>query len=108
MQALARKYQEPNPIILPPGTPGAMSIKEAAEWCGIGIQTAYKLARRGEWPAIKIGEGQNGRVIVPTLSLAEWLRDSIGTTIDTEYEPIAPREPQTHAGQHSKRKGTYT
>ena len=82
MQAL-RSQQERTPIILPPGTKGALSIKEAAEWCSIGQVLAYKLARRGDWPTIKIGEGVNARIIVPTAALMEWMRDNIGETIPT-------------------------
>ena len=78
--------REAQGVVMAPGTPGALSIKEAAEWCGVGQTLAYRLARRGEWPTIKIGEGQNGRVIVPTQALAQWLLDNVGNVIDTEYE----------------------
>ena len=82
MQAVGRQGEEP-PIILPPGAKGALTIKEAAEWCSIGQVLAYRLARSGEWPVIRIGEGVNSRIIVPTAELMAWMRENIGETIKT-------------------------
>ena len=71
-----------NPHSAPSGTPGAMGVKEAAACVGIGISLAYKLVRRGEWPCIRIGTGNNARCIIPTHALMERLETNVGQTIE--------------------------
>ena len=51
---------------------GTYSIPEAARRLGIGRNSAYEAAKRGEIPTIKIG----GRVLVPIAALEKLLSDS--------------------------------
>ena len=69
-------------IMMPAGVPGAMDVKAAAAWCGIGEGLARRLVNTGEWPSIKIGLGVNGRRIVPTAALVQWLSDHVGDVIE--------------------------
>ena len=69
-------------IVLPAGVPGAMSIKDAAAWTGLGEALARRLVQTGEWPSIKIGIGVNGRRIIPTAALVQWLNDHVGDTLE--------------------------
>ena len=69
-------------IVLPAGAPGAMGVKDAAEWTGIGECLARRLVQTGEWPSIKIGVGVNGRRIIPTAALVKWLSDNVGETLE--------------------------
>ena len=47
-----------------------LSIREAAEYLGIGINQAYEAARRREIPTIKIGK----RILVPLAALERMLQ----------------------------------
>lgn len=69
-------------IVLPAGAPGAMGVKDAAAWTGLGETLARRLVQTGEWPSIKIGAGTNGRRIIPTAVLVKWLSDHTGETLE--------------------------
>lgn len=50
-------------------SPFTVSVPEAARILGIGRNTAYVAARRGDLPTVRIG----GRIVVPTHRLVEML-----------------------------------
>ncbi len=55
--------------------PANMLVEEAARYLGIGRQTAYDLAARGELPgALRLG----GRWVVSRKALEEWLEGRAG------------------------------
>ncbi|MCL6445989.1 MAG: helix-turn-helix domain-containing protein [Alicyclobacillus sp.] len=47
----------------------ALSVKEAAEVLGVGINKVYELTRRPDFPAIRDG----GRIVIPTSGLYRWM-----------------------------------
>lgn len=57
-------------------TPAAVSLEETARILGIGRSSAYRLARTGEIPTVRLGK----RLVVPTAwitrtldaAIAEW------------------------------------
>jgi excisionase family DNA binding protein len=53
-----------------------ITVPEAAEWLGVGRNTAYEAAARGEIPMIRIG----ARVLVPVERLRAMLEDEPSTT----------------------------
>jgi excisionase family DNA binding protein len=57
----------PDPLVQP-----TLSVEEVAELLGISRTLAYKAARNGELPVIKI----NTRFIVPTEALLRWMDDT--------------------------------
>jgi excisionase family DNA binding protein len=54
--------------------PVTVSVPEAARILGIGRNTAYVAARRGDLPTVRIG----GRVVVPVYRLLELLAGQSG------------------------------
>lgn len=46
-----------------------LSVAEAAQLLGIGVNTAYVAIRRGELPAVRVGK----RIVVPKYRLLELL-----------------------------------
>ena len=55
-----------------------MKVEEAARFLGIGRQTAYELARRGELPgARRLG----GRIVVSKRALEAFLESGVETVI---------------------------
>jgi excisionase family DNA binding protein len=53
-----------------------ITVPEAAKWLGVGRNTAYEAAARGEIPTIRIG----ARVLVPVERLRAMLEDESPTT----------------------------
>jgi excisionase family DNA binding protein len=53
-----------------------ITVPETAEWLGVGRNTAYEAAARGEIPTIRIG----ARVLVPVERLRAMLEDEPPTT----------------------------
>ncbi len=47
-----------------------LSVKELAEYLGVGMNTAYTLVHQPDFPALKIGEK---RIVIPVESLNDWL-----------------------------------
>ncbi|MCI2047820.1 MAG: helix-turn-helix domain-containing protein [Faecalibacterium sp.] len=47
----------------------ALSVPEMAKALGIGIENAYDLCKRADFPAIRI----RGRIIIPADGLKNWL-----------------------------------
>ncbi len=47
----------------------AYSISEVADFLGINVMTVYNLAKREDFPAIRIGR----RIVVPKEALLKWL-----------------------------------
>ena len=60
----------------------ALTIKEAAEAIGVGVKRVNKLVLRGDIKAIKFGECETGRRIIPVDELSKWLSDHLGETIE--------------------------
>ena len=50
--------------------PKVYSLKQTAQVLGISLPLAYQLARRADFPAIKIS---SRRIVVPAASLETWL-----------------------------------
>ena len=50
-----------------------MTVPEMAETLGISKPTAYTLANREDFPAIRIGK----RIVIPCEAFETWLRDSV-------------------------------
>ena len=50
---------------LPDGMPYTLTMRETAGLLGLGINTCYEAARRGDIPSIRIGR----RLVVPTQAL---------------------------------------
>ncbi len=50
------------------------SIDEVAKLLGIGRNSAYEAARRGDFPTIKVG----GRIVVPKVALDRMLEGEAG------------------------------
>ena len=50
-------------------SPATMTVREAAEALGVGLNQAYGAADRGEIPSIRIG----GRILIPRSALARLL-----------------------------------
>ena len=46
-----------------------LTVTEAARRLGIGRNSAYQAASRGEIPAVRVGR----RVLVPVIALEQWL-----------------------------------
>ena len=51
--------------------PLMLTVEEVAGVLGIGIAHAYEVARRRDFPTIKIGS----RIIVPRVRLIQWLEE---------------------------------
>ncbi|MCZ6618051.1 MAG: helix-turn-helix domain-containing protein [Gammaproteobacteria bacterium] len=47
------------------------AVKEVAEILGVGLNTAYEAARRGGFPAIKVG----ARILIPKKRFDRWLEE---------------------------------
>lgn len=47
-----------------------LTIKELAETLGVSIPTAYRIARREDFPAVHLSQK---RIVVPEMALNEWL-----------------------------------
>jgi len=62
--------------------PAAVSVPEAARYLGISRESAYRAARSGELPAVRIG----GRIVVPL----DRLRALLGQPIEPATEEAAP------------------
>lgn len=62
-------------------TTWTMTIEEAARALGVGRSSAYKAARRGDLPTIRIGN----RLLVPRAALARML----GESLDERVEEVA-------------------
>ncbi len=54
------------------------TIEEAAEVLGVGRNTAYEAARRGEIPSIRLGR----RILVPKAALERMLESGNGDPLD--------------------------
>jgi excisionase family DNA binding protein len=48
-----------------------ITVEEAAQLLGIGRDLAYRLARTGEFPSLRLGR----RLVVPRAALQAWLED---------------------------------
>ena len=62
--------------------PAAVSVREAARYLGISPGSAYRAARSGELPAVRIG----GRIVVPL----DRLRALLGQPKDPAAEETGP------------------
>jgi excisionase family DNA binding protein len=62
--------------------PAAVSVPEAARYLGISRESAYRAARSGELPAVRIG----GRIVVPL----DGLRALLGQSKDPATEEAGP------------------
>ena len=51
------------------------NVLEVAEILGIGRNSAYEAANRGDFPTIKI----NGRTLIPKTRFHRWLEEEKGT-----------------------------
>jgi excisionase family DNA binding protein len=59
------KEERDKEFTLPDGMPYTLTIRETARVLGLGINTCYEAARRGDIPSIRIGR----RLVVPTQAL---------------------------------------
>lgn len=46
-----------------------LSVKQAAQYLGIGLNSAYRLVHRKDFPSVKIGK----RIIIPKVHLDRWI-----------------------------------
>lgn len=53
----------------------ALSVAEAAKLLGVSVPTAYELARREDFPSLKIGR----RLLVNRAGLQDWLDRQSGS-----------------------------
>lgn len=71
---LPEKVTEGTPVepILP--LKGMLSVEEAGELLGVSRQLAYQLARRDDFPCLRIGR----RMLIPRHKLIEWVDNHCG------------------------------
>lgn len=60
-----------------------VSVQEAGEILGIGRVLAYRLAKSGELPVLRLGQR---RLRVPTAALEEWMKHPDGASGKKEEE----------------------
>ena len=60
-----------------------MTVKEMAEYLGIGKASAYRLIREGQVPALKIGR----QFRIPIACIDEWVMDQVTDpkTVSTRF-----------------------
>lgn len=87
------------------------SLVEVAEVLGVSRPTAYRLARKGEFGAIRVGKS----IRVPSGALASWARDigydELADAIENErgaghLPTTAPATPLTTTAQPAEREPT--
>lgn len=59
------------------------TVKELSQAFGIGINQAYNLCQREDFPSIRIS---NQRIVVPVEGLRKWLAENGGYTLQGEAE----------------------
>jgi len=70
-----------------------LTVEEAARLLNIGRNTCYELIRRGELPAVRLGE----RIIrVPRFGLEAWLAREAGLPEELSPVVFSPRRSLTH------------
>lgn len=52
-----------------------ISVREMAKYLGIGVNVAYELVRRRDFPALRLGEK---RIVIPIDLLNEWVKNNVG------------------------------
>lgn len=52
-----------------------ISVREMAKYLGIGVNVAYELVRRPDFPALRLGEK---RIVIPIDLLNEWVKNNVG------------------------------
>lgn len=62
---------------MPEGLPVTISVEDVAELLGISARSAYRAARSGELPALRLGR----RVLVPTARLLELIGEDASTAL---------------------------
>ncbi len=56
-------------------TKGTYSVKEVAEYLGIGMNAAYELVHQPDFPVLKIGER---RIVIPIEAFNDWIKLNTG------------------------------
>ena len=55
-----------------------MSLKEFAEDIGVSVPTAYIIAKRADFPAIRVSDR---RIIIPIAAYHKWLEDQVNAKL---------------------------
>lgn len=70
-----------------------MTVKEAAQRLGVGINQAYEGCERGQIPNIRFGR----RWLIPRVAFESWLRDCSATNLRAPSDQEAYRTTATGA-----------
>lgn len=63
-----------------------ITVEEMGEWLGIGRSMAYQLARREDFPTIRIGR----KMLIATQGLEAWVEQQAGVAL--KIEPNTTRQ----------------
>ena len=64
-------------FVLPPELAGRLALRprELARVLGVGVNAAYQLVHRKDFPAVRVGSS----FVIPVSELRRWLREQTGT-----------------------------